>query len=190
MAGPSTSITTEVCNVAPMLVCGNPPPLAPNYGFRRGCAERPEARERQQPWSVGLGNFQLIRLNGNGGNVVRQNMAGSYDACIVDDSNVETQTGNVTGPVSQGLNTRFGVYSGGGVNSTDYPPDTATTEPSPLLTYNSDTNQIRQGSTAAGHARQPDRLQLGGRLPESLDTPAPTSSTRARWHWRMRGDAC
>lgn len=156
VAGPSTSITTEVCNVAPMLVCGNPAAPAPNYGFQTGALNVLKLASGNNPGPVGPGNFQLIRLNGNGGNVVRQNMAGSYDACIVDDSNVETQTGNVTGPVSQGLNTRFGVYSGGGVNSTDYPPDTVTTEPSPLLTYNSDTNQIRQGSTVVTQGSQID----------------------------------
>ncbi len=60
----------------------------------------------------------------------------------------------MTGPVSRGLNTRFGQYSGGGVNSTDYPPDVITREPNPLLTYNSNTNEIRQGSTVVTQANQ------------------------------------
>jgi Flp pilus assembly protein TadG len=156
VAGPSTNITTEVCNVAPMLVCGNPAAPAPNYGYQLNSLQVLKLASGNNPGPIGPGNFQLIRLNGNGGNVIRQNMAGSYDACIVDDSNVETQTGNVTGPVSQGLNTRFGEYSGGGVNSTDYPPDVITTEPNPKLTYNSNTNQIQQGSSVVTQASQID----------------------------------
>jgi Flp pilus assembly protein TadG len=154
VAGPSTNITTEVCNLAPMLVCGNPAAPAPNFGYEIDSLQVLKLASGNNPGPVGPGNFQLVRLNGNGGSVVRQNMAGSYDACIADDSDVETQTGNVTGPVSQGLNTRFGEYSGGGVNSTDYPPDVITTEPSPKLAYNSDTNQIFQGSTVVTQASQ------------------------------------
>jgi Flp pilus assembly protein TadG len=154
VAGPSTNITTEVCNLAPMLVCGNPAAPAPNYGYQFDSLQVLKLASGNNPGPVGPGNFQLIRLNGNGGSVVRQNMAGSYNACIVDGSNVETQTGNVTGPVSQGLNTRFGEYSGGGVNSTDYPPDVITTEPNPRLTYDSDTNVIQQGTTVVTQADQ------------------------------------
>jgi hypothetical protein len=154
VAGPSTNITTEVCNLAPMLVCGNPAAPAPNYGYQIDSLQVLKLASGTNPGPIGPGNFQLVRLNGNGGSVIRENMAGSYDACIADDSNVETQTGNVTGPVTQGLNTRFGEYSGGGVNSTDYPPDVVTTEPIPKLTYDSDTGQISQGGTVVTEASQ------------------------------------
>ena len=60
-------------------------------------------------------------------------MAGSYNACVDGSGTVETQTGNVVGPVTQGLNTRFGEYSGGGVNPTEHPPDVVITAPSPNL---------------------------------------------------------
>ena len=36
------------------------------------------------------------------------------------DPMLETEPGNKAGPVAQGLNTRFGVYSGGGVVITSY----------------------------------------------------------------------
>ena len=154
VAGPSTNITTEVCNLAPMLVCGAPAAPAPTFGYQVDSVQVLKLASGNNPGPIGPGNFQLVRLNGNGGSVIRQNMAGSYDACITGNSNVETQTGNVTGPVTQGLNTRFGDYSGGGVNSTDYPPDVVTTEPIPKLTYNSNTGQISQGSTVVTQANQ------------------------------------
>jgi hypothetical protein len=47
---------------------------------------------------------------------------------------VQTQTGNQTGPTAQGINTRFGDYTGpmGGTES-QYPPDVLTTQQSPPL---------------------------------------------------------
>ncbi len=149
VAGPSATIgpESEVCNIAPMVVCGNPAAPAPSYGYQVGQVNVLKLASGNNPGPIGPGNFQLIRLGGNGGNVVRQNMAGSYDSCVDGSGNVETQTGNLVGPVTQGLNTRFGEYQGGGINSTDYPPDVVTTEPSPKLTYNSNTGVISQGST-------------------------------------------
>lgn len=157
VAGPSASISadTPVCNVAPMVVCGNPAAPAPSFGYTVGALNVLKlASGNNQSGPIGPGNFQLIRLNGNGGSVIRQNMAGAYDSCVDGSGNVETQTGNVVGPVTQGLNTRFGDYSGGGVNSTDYPPDVVTTQPSPLLTYNSDTQVISQGSNTVTQSSQ------------------------------------
>jgi Flp pilus assembly protein TadG len=154
VAGPSTNITAQVCDVAPMLVCGNPAAPAPNYGYQLNSLQVLKLASGNNPGPIGPGNFQLVRLNGSGGSVIRENMAGSYDACITSNLNAETQTGNVTGPVTQGLNTRFGDYSGGGTNSTDYPPDVVTTEPNPKLTYDSNTGQISQGSTVVTQASQ------------------------------------
>jgi hypothetical protein len=103
---------------------------------------------------VGPGNFLLIRLGGSGGSVIRENLAGGYQGCTSLGDSVETQTGNVVGPVAQGMNTRFGSYSGGGMNSTDYPPDVVTRTPTPQLSYNSNTNTIRQGATTVTMASQ------------------------------------
>jgi hypothetical protein len=156
VAGPSATIAnnTQVCNVAPMVVCGNPAAPAPSYGYTVGALSVLKLASGNNPGPVGPGNFQLIRLNGNGGSVVRQNMAGAYDSCVDGSGNVETQTGNVTGPVTQGLNTRFGEYSGGGVSSSDYPPDVITTEPSPTLDYNDSTHVITQGSNTVTQSSQ------------------------------------
>jgi len=47
------------------------------------------------------------------------------------------------GPVAQGLNTRFGVYNGPGMNATDYPPDWVTQFNNPKMTYNDNTSPPR-----------------------------------------------
>lgn len=156
VAGPSATIDnkTVVCDLAPMVICGNPAGGAPTYGYSVGALNVLKLASGNNPGPIGPGNFQLARLGGNGGSVIRQNMGGSYNSCVDGSGSVETQTGNVTGPVTQGLNTRFGDYSGGGVNSTDYPPDVITTEPSPNLTYNTSTNAINQGSTTVTQSSQ------------------------------------
>jgi Flp pilus assembly protein TadG len=188
VAGPSTAIAndTKVCNVAPMVVCGNPAGSAPSYGYTVGALNVLKlASGNNNSGPIGPGNFQLINVGGNGGSLIRQNMAGAYDSCVDGSGNVETQTGNVVGPVTQGLNTRFGEYSGGGVNSTDYPPDVVTTEPSPKLTYSDTTHAISQGSKTVTQSSEIDfnyaKYQLkvaagtGG-----YDNPPPTGAAERR----------
>jgi len=144
VAGPSPTINTA-CNIAPMVVCGNPAAPAPYYGYEPNVLSVLKLASGNNPGPIGPGNFQLIRLGGSGGSVVRENMAGSYNGCVEGEGNVETQTGNLVGPVTQGLNTRFGVYVGGGISEADYPPDVITAEPSPTLSYDSETGVITQG---------------------------------------------
>jgi hypothetical protein len=48
----------------------------------------------------------------------------------------------------QGLNTRFGDYSGP-VSADDYPPDVVVDEPNPLLAYDDATDTVQQGGAAA-----------------------------------------
>jgi Flp pilus assembly protein TadG len=146
VAGPSPVINTA-CNVAPMLVCGNPnaDPATSFWGYTMNS---PVGLKSSAPGSaqVGPGNFQLIQLGGTGGDVVRANMAGDYQSCIQGGSTVQTETGNETGPVAQGLNTRFGQYSGS-MTMAQYPPDVVTTAvASPGLTEDSSGN-IWWGST-------------------------------------------
>jgi len=47
---------------------------------------------------------------------------------------VDTEPGVTAGPVSQGLNTRFGIYEGG-ISQTAYPPDLVTTSPQTYAEY-------------------------------------------------------
>jgi hypothetical protein len=157
VAGPRTlNVGSTVCNLAPMMVCGDPAAGAEdNWGYT---LNSPQVLKKSTPGgqsSVGPGNFQLIQLGGPGAAVVRENMAGSYNACIVGGSTLQTQTGNEAGPVAQGLNTRFGEYTGP-MNGTqaEYPPDVIVDGQNPPLTaverVSGDASQgydVYQGST-------------------------------------------
>jgi hypothetical protein len=146
VAGPSPTIN-NACNVMPMMVCGDPAAGSPYWGYEPGQPDVLKSGSTGGNWEVGPGNFQLIRLDGAaGGADVRSAMAGSYDACLSSDEVISTEPGNVVGPVAQGLNTRFGRWNGP-VSSANSPPDVVTRQPSPPLTYNSDTDTIYQGAT-------------------------------------------
>lgn len=127
VAGPSVSLG-RICNVAPMMVCGDDAAGAPYYGFTPNEITVLKAGSANQ--TMVKGNFQLVRLGDNTGAAdIRRAMAGDYDSCIdapqgEDPTIIETEPGNTVGPVAQGLNTRFGIYQGpmGGSQSI-YPPD-------------------------------------------------------------------
>lgn len=161
VSGPIPLKGGQVCDIAPLLVCGDPADTDPTDGTIGGlpvgngvtqCLKYaagtnngnggsggngandtpPEVCGEQlpdDPDGVGPGNFHLLRLGGNGGNVVRENLAGGYQGCASIFGSVDTEPGVKTGPVRQGFNTRFGDYSGGNLNSADYPPDLVTTSP-------------------------------------------------------------
>jgi Flp pilus assembly protein TadG len=135
VAGPSPTVNTA-CNIVPILVCGTP--NVPNFGYTINQPWVLKQSAPGNPSAVGPGNFQLIQLGGSGANIVRQNLAGSYSGCATTGNTVQTQTGNQTGPTAQGINTRFGDYTGpmGGTES-QYPPDVITTGQSPALTVGS-----------------------------------------------------
>lgn len=125
VAGPRTlNVGSTVCNVAPMMVCGTAGAPGGMWGYTLNA---PVVLKKAAPGGqsqVGPGNFQLIRLGGSGANIVRNNLAGSYDACIAGGSTIDTEPGNEAGPVAQGLNTRFGDYQGPMHGTQDtYPPD-------------------------------------------------------------------
>lgn len=151
VAGPRTlNSGSTVCNVAPMMVCGDPTAGAPGYwGYTQNA---PAVLKKSTPGGqsgVGPGNFQLIQLGGPGADIVRENMAGSYDACIAGGSSIQTQTGNEAGPVAQGLNTRFGEYSGPMNNAqATYPPDVIVDAQTPALSavQNGTGYDVYQGS--------------------------------------------
>lgn len=137
----------EVCDLVPMIVCAdmNDPPVDPSdsnppsyWGYRTDDVTLLKLASGMSGDTVGPGNFQLIELGDSGANVLRQNLAGRAEACVDIDGSVTTKPGNNAGPTAQGLNTRFGEYQGGGINSSDYPPDKFTTESSPGLTVNND----------------------------------------------------
>lgn len=145
VAGPSPTLG-EVCNVLPVMVCGDPAAGPPFWGYSQGDLDVLKSASQGGAHDVGPGNFQLIRLGGSGGSVIRENMAGSYDSCASIGEVIETEPGNTVGPVVQGLNTRFGNFTGpmNGMQST-YPPDVVTRQPVPPLSYDPNTDQILQG---------------------------------------------
>ena len=127
-AGPSP---TSPCDIAPLMVCGDPASYDPGsgmfWGYEFGDLEVLKmASGGNSP--IGPGNFQLIRLDGTGKSDVRDALAGGIQQCNVVEDTVDTETGNAVGPVAQGLNTRFGEYSGyfKSSDSAQYPPDLVT----------------------------------------------------------------
>ena len=163
VSGPEPLSGGEVCDIAPLLACGDPAalgasntvgglpidgnPFCLKYGggtnngnnnnnnnnnnFPTECG----VQLPDDPAGAGPGNYHLLALAGNGGSVLRQNLAGGFQGCADLGGTVISEPGNKTGPTSQGLNTRFGIYQGGGVNATDYPPDLVTTSPMTFAQY-------------------------------------------------------
>jgi len=128
VAGPSNG-EENVCNMAPIMVCGDPASTAiGTFGYTPG--DVTVLKYAQPDENVGTGNFHLLRLPGAAGAAdVREELAGGYEGCYSPGSEMQTEPGNKAGPVAQGLNTRFGIYSGSPElqNNPDYLPDLITT---------------------------------------------------------------
>ncbi|EJM50435.1 Tad domain-containing protein [Pseudomonas sp. GM48] len=137
-AGPSP---TSPCDLAPLMVCGDPTKYNPGagmfWGFQFGDLQvLKSAAGNSSP--IGPGNFQLLDF-GSGGSTVREDLAGGGSVCRNVGQNVDTAPGNKVGPASQGLNTRFGIYNGP-VSASDYPPDLVTTSSNPAITLDDSVN--------------------------------------------------
>lgn len=169
VAGPSPAAQTA-CNVAPMLVCGNR--TAGAAGLWGYTLNSPQVLKSSSSGSspLGPGDFQLLQLGGTGASVVRENLAGGYQACINSTDTVQTQSGNQTGPTAQGLNTRFGQYSSS-MTMAAYPPDVITTAPSPALTADS-SGRIWQGSTRITAGNLDNRVYSYSRYSTDAGNPA------------------
>jgi hypothetical protein len=160
ISGPSPTLE-NICNIAPMMVCGDPAAAAagdPYYGYKVGQPDVLKTGSTGGNFQVGPGNFQLVRLDGAaGGADIRRELAGDYNACVNLNDTIPTEPGNTVGPVVQGLNTRLGIYSGpmNGKQS-QYPPDVITKQVNPNLTYNSTTDVISyQGTPINPNGPQP-----------------------------------
>lgn len=145
VAGPSPTINSA-CNIAPMVVCAKDADDPELYGFEENGLEVLKSAAGDGS-AIGPGNFQLIRIDCPGGDCVRNNLAGSYGGCVGEGTTLETEPGNTVGPTVQGLNTRFGVYSGP-VSAEDYPPDVVVTQPDPPLDYDDASQQVMQNGAA------------------------------------------
>lgn len=145
VAGPSPTINSA-CNIAPMVVCAKDADDPNLFGFEENGLEVLKSAAGDGN-AIGPGNFQLIRIDCPGGDCVRNNLAGSYSGCVGEGTAVETEPGNTVGPTVQGLNTRFGKYSGP-VSAEDYPPDVVVTQPDPPLNYDDESQQVMQDGAA------------------------------------------
>ncbi|MEF1309661.1 pilus assembly protein TadG-related protein [Vibrio mytili] len=127
VAGPSAAIT-NTCNISPIAMCGNLaatdlawgyiPSTKPNYDAKTDkIAETVHVLKPSghKDGGIGAGNYHLLDF-GSGKNTVRDLLAGISDTCISVGNTVTTETGKGTGPVAQGLNTRFDTKSS---NKTD-----------------------------------------------------------------------
>jgi hypothetical protein len=127
LAGPSPALG-EVCNLVPSIVCGDPAEPPDNegmYGYEYGDQVN-LAMGSIFNNDIGPGNFQLLDLGMSGkDDKLRENLAGGSSSCASSEGSVETKPGVNRGPVAQGFNVRFGIYSGG-ISGVDYPPDFVT----------------------------------------------------------------
>jgi Flp pilus assembly protein TadG len=141
VAGPSAAIPS--CNIVPMAVCaGNDGGVS---GYVPGQLYALKVADQNQT-EMGAGNYQLLDF-GSGAATVREALAGGYQGCAAIGDMVTTKPGATVGPIGQGLNTRFGVYSGGGVNETDFPPDIYVKEPNPAASLDKkDDSLVYNGS--------------------------------------------
>jgi hypothetical protein len=130
-AGPSP---TSPCDLAPLMICGDPtknnPAAGMFWGFQFGDLQVLKTGAGKSTDDIGPGNFQLLNL----GTKILEGMAGGHTACSNVGNNVLTDPGNKVGPASQGLNTRFGIYKGP-TSASEYPPDLVTTSSTPELIY-------------------------------------------------------
>ena len=159
MAGPSPAVGVA-CNIVPIALCGNG---GADLGYP---SNRIHAINSGSGTTPGFYRYLAFDDTG-GGNAVRHNLAGGYNQCVVTGARVPIKSGVNSGPASQGLNTRFNLYAAG-LSPTDYPPDVLQREPSPLLSYNTQTGTIRQNGKV---------VTLISQIGYSYDTYAATTRT-------------
>ncbi len=131
------------CDIVPLIVCGDPDAGGPLWGYNDNDVEilKGGSKSGSQSGPIGPGNFQLARLGGSGANTVRDNLAGGYEGCVVDDT-IPTEPGNEVGPVAQGINTRLGIYSGPISASDGFVPDVIVEQQGSDLEYDEGTGNI------------------------------------------------
>jgi hypothetical protein len=115
-----------------------------------------------------FGDFHLLRPDASQDSLdgLRRNFAGGFGSCVlIRNAGLPTPTirikpGSNTGPVAQGLNTRFNVYvPSGALDPSKFPPDVLIGEPAPVLTVSSngtviqDKNVISFGTEVTGRNR-------------------------------------
>lgn len=146
VAGPSPGI--DVVNVVPMAVCEGDSGTGGSTGYDTGELYALKIAEQNQS-DMGSGNYQLLDF-GSGADTVRKALAGGYEGSVGVGDTVITKPGNTIGPVGQGLNTRFGAYSGGGLSASDFPSDIYVKEPDTKATLDNDGNIVYNDESVEG----------------------------------------
>ena len=104
------------CNWLPVSVIDYDVPMVPGqtYTIRAGSGNM-----------ISPGNYQILAVAGPGGTDVRVGLASGVDLCAEAGATyaVDTKPGVTSGPVRQGINTRFDDYQTSQVNSVGMPPD-------------------------------------------------------------------
>lgn len=154
VAGPSPSLSSTT-NIVPIAVCEGED--GGTNGYNPGEVYPIKVASHMNS-DMGAGNYQLLDF-GSGASTVREALAGNPDSIeqyqqtygsIGVGSTVTTKPGNTVGPVGQGLNTRFGSYSGGGLSAVDYPSDVYVREPVTSPTTDNDGNVTYEDTSGAG----------------------------------------
>ncbi|MGP8307464.1 Tad domain-containing protein [Vibrio sp. YIC-376] len=134
VAGPSAAIA-GTCNISPIGMCADPDTTKSAWGYIP--SDNPDYNSKEDRDSdtiyvlkpsnhdesgIGAGNYRLLDF-GEGKNTVRDLLAGDTEECIKVGDSVDTETGKATGPVAQGLNTRFDKAGGTTDSGEDIKPD-------------------------------------------------------------------
>jgi hypothetical protein len=118
VAGPTPTMG-EVCNIAPVVVCGDPNG-GEVFGYQYGDAALLKAAAPGDK-DIGPGNFHLIRLeDASGADDVRDAMAGVGQRCIRAGDPIPTEPGNKVGPIVDGVDARFNQCDFNGTTCTDW----------------------------------------------------------------------
>jgi Flp pilus assembly protein TadG len=144
-----------ICNWVPLCVVQdqNGNPLSVNSScpdktrFTPGCTYTIKAGSNGHGtgW-VSPGNYQCLAPPGDqGGSDLRDNLALGVKSCIHPGDIIGSEPGNKTGPVRQGLNARFGDYSGN-LSYLDAPADTNVKEGVTYAQYRSGLPQYTESS--------------------------------------------
>jgi Flp pilus assembly protein TadG len=150
VAGPSPSLVTA-CNIMPVFMCATPAAGAPLYGYSAN--QVVGLNQLATNGAIGPGNYGLLALGGNGASIVRTNLAGDYASCGSIGATVATEPGVAAGPVSQGIDARFGSYKGG-LSAANYPPDVINSAAHQTSLSTDSSGNIKQGSTIVTTASQ------------------------------------
>jgi Flp pilus assembly protein TadG len=102
---------------------------------------------------VSPGNYQVLSIDGLGGNDDRYGLANGVQSFVEDGSYVQTKPGVNSGSVRQGIDTRFGDYASG-LDPASFPPDVNVKEG---ITYQQYLDSQQPGGQNASNFQSPNQ---------------------------------